>query len=61
MPRAKYELGRALSDGAAPAAFGGTQGVGEWKDLQDFLKSPDDVAGAQKRLEADAAKAYGNG
>ncbi|MDW8809157.1 ABC transporter substrate-binding protein [Streptomyces scabiei] len=45
----------------APAAFGGTQGVGEWKDLQDFLKDPDDVAGAQKQLEADAAKAYGNG
>jgi hypothetical protein len=45
----------------APAAFGGTQGVGEWKDLQDFLKNPDDVAGAQKKLETDAAKAYGNG
>ncbi|MFC9849423.1 ABC transporter substrate-binding protein [Streptomyces sp. NPDC127595] len=42
----------------APAAFGGTQGVGEWKDLQDFLKDPSDVAGAQKQLEADAAKAY---
>lgn len=45
----------------APAAFGGTQGIGEWKDLQDFLKNPDDVAGAQKKLETDAAKAYGNG
>ncbi|MZD09824.1 extracellular solute-binding protein [Streptomyces sp. SID5785] len=45
----------------APAAFGGTQGVGEWKDLQDFLRNPKDVAGAQKKLEADAAKAYGNG
>jgi len=45
----------------APAAFGGTQGTGEWKDLQDFLKNPDDVAGAQKKLETDAAKAYGNG
>ncbi|MFF6999407.1 ABC transporter substrate-binding protein [Streptomyces sp. NPDC008313] len=42
----------------APAAFGGTQGVGEWKDLQDFLRNPKDVAGAQKKLEADAAKAY---
>ncbi|WP_405925291.1 ABC transporter substrate-binding protein [Streptomyces sp. NBC_00035] len=42
----------------APAAFGGTQGVGEWKDLQDFLKNPSDVAGAQSKLEADAAKAY---
>ncbi|MFF3559139.1 ABC transporter substrate-binding protein [Streptomyces sp. NPDC002574] len=42
----------------APAAFGGTAGKGEWKDLQDFLKNPSDVAGAQARLEADAAKAY---
>ena len=31
----------------APAAFGGTQGEGEWKDLQDFLKNPKDVAGTQ--------------
>jgi alpha-glucoside transport system substrate-binding protein len=45
----------------APAAFGGTKGEGEWKDLQDFLANPGDVAGAQKALEADAAKAYGNG
>ncbi|MFE1953067.1 ABC transporter substrate-binding protein [Streptomyces sp. NPDC059524] len=45
----------------APAAFGGTQGVGEWKDLQDFLRNPKDVAGAQRKLEADAAKAYGKG
>ncbi|MFE0676673.1 ABC transporter substrate-binding protein [Streptomyces sp. NPDC058867] len=45
----------------APAAFGGTQGVGEWKQLQDFLKDPDDVAGAQRKLEADAAKAYKTG
>ncbi|MBW8738943.1 MAG: carbohydrate ABC transporter substrate-binding protein [Streptomyces turgidiscabies] len=45
----------------APASFGGTQGVGEWKDLQDFLKNPKDVAGTQKKLEADAAKAYKNG
>ncbi|MEV8533545.1 ABC transporter substrate-binding protein [Streptomyces sp. NPDC051211] len=44
----------------APAAFGGTPGAGEWKGLQDFLKNPSDVAGAQARLEADAAKAYGN-
>ncbi|MGW3247574.1 ABC transporter substrate-binding protein [Streptomyces sp. NPDC001070] len=42
----------------APAAFGGTAGKGEWKDLQDFLKNPSDVAGAQAKLEADAAKAY---
>lgn len=44
----------------APASFGGTKGEGEWKALQDFLKNPDDVAGAQKRLEAEAAKAYKN-
>ncbi|NGN65067.1 extracellular solute-binding protein [Streptomyces sp. A7024] len=42
----------------APAAFGGTKGAGEWKALQDFLKDPKDVAGAQKQLETDAAKAY---
>ncbi|MEU1512135.1 ABC transporter substrate-binding protein [Streptomyces sp. NPDC005811] len=44
----------------APQAFGGTPGKGEWKDLQDFLKNPTDVAGAQKKLESDAAAAYGN-
>ncbi|MFF2653863.1 ABC transporter substrate-binding protein [Streptomyces sp. NPDC058045] len=43
-----------------PQAFGGTPGKGEWKELQDFLKNPKDVAGTQKRLEAAAAKAYGN-
>ncbi|MGI5455299.1 ABC transporter substrate-binding protein [Streptomyces sp. CA-249302] len=45
----------------APAAFGGTAGVGEWKDLQDFLRNPKDIAGTQQQLEADAAKAYGSG
>ncbi|MEU7556186.1 ABC transporter substrate-binding protein [Streptomyces sp. NPDC044571] len=44
----------------APAAFGGTPGAGEWKALQDFLANPSDVAGTQARLEADAAKAFGN-
>ncbi|MFK0255774.1 ABC transporter substrate-binding protein [Streptomyces sp. NPDC090445] len=44
----------------APAAFGGTPGAGEWKALQDFLANPSDVAGTQNRLEAEAAKAYGN-
>ncbi|MET8681815.1 ABC transporter substrate-binding protein [Streptomyces sp. NPDC004647] len=44
----------------APAAFGGTKGEGEWKGLQDFLKDPKDVSGAQRALEADAAKAYEN-
>ena len=45
----------------APQAFGGTPGKGEWKDLQDFLKNPGDVAGAQAALEKDAAAAYGSG
>ncbi|EHN72919.1 secreted protein [Streptomyces coelicoflavus ZG0656] len=44
----------------APQAFGGTPGKGEWKTLQDFLKNPKDVAGAQAKLEADAAAAYGD-
>ncbi|OEV03027.1 sugar ABC transporter substrate-binding protein [Streptomyces oceani] len=44
----------------APAAFGGTKGQGEWKALQDFLKNPDDVAGAQQALESSAAKAFEN-
>jgi len=42
----------------APAAFGGTQGMGEWKALQDFLKNPSDVEGTQQQLETSAAKAY---
>jgi ABC-type glycerol-3-phosphate transport system substrate-binding protein len=42
----------------APAAFGGTKGQGEWKDLQDFLANPSDVNGAAKKLEADAAKDF---
>lgn len=42
----------------APAAFGGTKGEGEWKGLQDFLKNPKDVKGAQRALEASAAKAF---
>ncbi|WP_128381648.1 ABC transporter substrate-binding protein [Streptomyces cavernae] len=44
----------------APQAYGGTPGKGEWKALQDFLKNPKDVGGTQAKLEADAAKAYGN-
>lgn len=42
----------------APSAFGGTKGAGEWKDLQDFLANPNDIAGTMKQLEADAAAAY---
>ncbi|MEV1020901.1 extracellular solute-binding protein [Streptomyces sp. NPDC050264] len=41
-----------------PQAFGGTPGKGEWKALQDFLVDPKDIAGTQRTLEADAAKAY---
>ncbi|MEV5608316.1 extracellular solute-binding protein [Streptomyces sp. NPDC052225] len=41
-----------------PQAFGGTPGKGEWKALQDFLMNPKDIAGTQRTLEADAAKAY---
>ncbi len=41
-----------------PQSFGGTPGKGEWKILQDFLKNPGDVAGAQRKLEAEAAKAF---
>ncbi len=42
----------------APAAFGGTKGVGEWKILQDFLRDPSDPEATAARLEAAAAKAY---
>lgn len=42
----------------APAAFGGTVGQGEWKILQDFLKSPKDVQGTQQALEKAAASAW---
>ncbi|GAA0430430.1 sugar ABC transporter substrate-binding protein [Acrocarpospora corrugata] len=42
----------------APSAFGGTDGKGEWKHLQDFLRDPADIKGVQDRLEADAAKTY---
>ncbi|GAA3836117.1 ABC transporter substrate-binding protein [Sphaerisporangium flaviroseum] len=42
----------------APSAFGGTDGKGEWKALQDFLRNPKDVKGAQEKLESDAAKAW---
>jgi len=42
----------------APAAFGGTAGKGEWKDLQDFLKNPSNVQGTAAQLEKDAKAAY---
>ena len=44
----------------APAAFGGTKGAGEWKDLQDFLAHPTDITGTARQLEADAAKSTWN-
>ena len=42
----------------APSAFGGTPGQGEWKILQDFLKSPSDIDGTASKLETAAAAAY---
>lgn len=42
----------------APAAFGGTKGVGEWKLLQDFLRDPSDPKDIAGKLESAAAKAY---
>jgi ABC-type glycerol-3-phosphate transport system substrate-binding protein len=45
----------------APAAFGGTPGQGEWKLLQDFASNPSDVNGTATKLEAAAARAYGQG
>jgi hypothetical protein len=43
-----------------PPAFGATKGAGEWLDLEKFLTNPNDIAGAERQLEADAAKAYPN-
>ncbi|MFI6737943.1 ABC transporter substrate-binding protein [Nonomuraea sp. NPDC050451] len=42
----------------APSAFGATDGKGEWKALQDFLRNPSDIKGAQTTLEAEAKKAW---
>ncbi|MFI5635527.1 ABC transporter substrate-binding protein [Streptomyces sp. NPDC051664] len=44
----------------APAAFGGTQGSGEWKILQDFLRDPSNPKATGRELETAAAKAYKN-
>ncbi|GLW05142.1 sugar ABC transporter substrate-binding protein [Microtetraspora sp. NBRC 13810] len=41
-----------------PSAFGGTDGRGMWKALQDFLNNTSDIKGTQQKLEDDAAKAY---
>ncbi|SDG53297.1 alpha-glucoside transport system substrate-binding protein [Sinosporangium album] len=42
----------------APSAFGGTDGKGQWKLLQDFVRDPSDVKGIQGKLEAEAKKAW---
>ena len=62
------QMGKALIDAGdnvrfdmsdlAPAAFGGTKGAGEWKDLQDFLAAPTNAQAAAQKLEADAAAAF---
>ena len=44
-----------------PASFGATTGQGEWGIFQQFLKSPTDVSGIQKKLEAAATAAYKKG
>jgi alpha-glucoside transport system substrate-binding protein len=47
-----------LSD-LQPSAFGGTVGQGLFKLFQDFLANPDDVDGIAKKMEDEAAKAFG--
>ncbi|GGV34948.1 sugar ABC transporter substrate-binding protein [Actinomadura cremea] len=42
-----------------PAAFGATPGAGMWEALRQFVQNPTDVEGTQKKLEAEAAEAYG--
>ena len=44
-----------------PPSFGGTTGQGEWGLFQEFLKSPSDVSGIQKKLEAAATASYKKG
>jgi alpha-glucoside transport system substrate-binding protein len=44
-----------------PASFGATTGQGEWGIFQQFLKTPTDVSGIQKKLEAAATAAYKKG
>jgi ABC-type Fe3+ transport system substrate-binding protein len=44
-----------------PASFGATTGQGEWGLFQQFLKSPSNVSGIQKKLEAAATAAYKKG
>jgi alpha-glucoside transport system substrate-binding protein len=42
-----------------PSAFGSTAGAGFWQIMIEFLQNPDDVAGAQQKLEDAAIAAYG--
>ncbi len=42
----------------APAAFGGTEGSGEWQVMIEFLNNPTDVEGTQQKLEQAAAAAW---
>jgi alpha-glucoside transport system substrate-binding protein len=42
-----------------PSAFGSTSGAGFWQIMIEFLQNPDDVAGAQQKLEDAAVAAYG--
>ena len=44
-----------------PPSFGGTTGQGEWGLFQEFLKSPSNVSGIQKKLESAATAAYKKG
>ncbi|WP_406318250.1 ABC transporter substrate-binding protein [Streptosporangium sp. NBC_01639] len=42
----------------APSAFGGTDGKGEWKLLQDLVRDPSKVKDIQEKLETEAKKAW---
>lgn len=42
----------------APSAFGGTEGKGEWKLLQDLVRNPSDIKSIQNKLEDEAKKAW---
>ncbi|MFC4057394.1 ABC transporter substrate-binding protein [Planomonospora corallina] len=42
----------------APSAFGGTDGKGEWKLLQDFVRDPSKISDIQEQLESEAEKAW---
>ncbi len=44
-----------------PGSFGATVGQGEWGIFQTFLRSPSNVSGVQRQLEASATTAYKKG